>query len=147
MAKIKGKDVLVGNEKLMAEKSIEFTKCNGIGTILYVAINNKYMGYILIADKIKDDAVMAIKGLKKNGIKKTIMLTGDRKEVGEAVASELSIDNVYTELLPNDKADKVESLKNELASKGKLAFVGDGINDAPVLAMSDIGIAMGGLRF
>lgn len=147
LAKIKGKDVLVGNEKLMAEKSIEFTKCNGIGTILYVAINNKYMGYILIADKIKDDSVMAVKGLKKNGIKKTIMLTGDRKEVGEAVANELSIDKVYTELLPNDKADKVESLKNELASKGKLAFVGDGINDAPVLAMSDIGIAMGGLRF
>ena len=138
-------EVLVGNEKLMNEKEIKFTKCNDIGTILYVAVEKKYVGYILIADKIKDDSIKAIKGLKENKIKQTVMLTGDRKNVGENVAKKLDIDKVYTELLPDGKVKKVEELLKEKSEKGKLAFVGDGINDAPVLAISDIGIAMGGL--
>ena len=145
VARIGEQDVLVGNEKLMNEKQIKFTKCNDIGTILYVAIEKKYVGYIVIADKIKDDAVKAIKGLKKNNIKETVMLTGDRKNVGENVAKKLGLDKVYTELLPDGKVEKVEKLLKEKSKKGKLAFVGDGINDAPVLAISDIGIAMGGL--
>ncbi len=144
-AKIEEKDVLVGNEKLMKEKQINYTKCNDIGTILYVAINKKYFGYILIADKIKDDSIKTIQNLKKNNVKHTVMLTGDRKNVGESVAKQLGIDKVYTELLPNGKVEKVQELLKEKTSKGKLAFVGDGINDAPVLAISDIGIAMGGL--
>lgn len=144
-AKIGEQDVLVGNEKLMREKQIEFTKCNDIGTILYVAIDGKYAGYILIADKIKEDSAKAIKDLKKNNIKHTVMLTGDRKSVGENVAQKLGLDRVYTELLPDGKVEKVEKLLKEKSPKGKLAFVGDGINDAPVLALADIGIAMGGL--
>ena len=145
VAKIGEKNVLVGNEKLMQEKQIEFEKCNKIGTILYIAIDGKYAGYILIADKIKDDAKQTIEDLKKNDIKQTIMLTGDKKEVGESVAKEVGIDKVYTELLPTDKVQKVEELLKTKSPKGKLAFVGDGINDAPVLALADIGIAMGGL--
>ena len=144
-AKIGEQNVLVGNEKLMNEKEIEYTQCNDIGTVLYVAIDGKYAGYILIADKIKDDAKNTIDELKKNNIKQTVMLTGDRKEVGEAVAKEIGIDTVYTELLPDGKVAKVEELLKTKSEKGKLAFVGDGINDAPVLALSDIGIAMGGL--
>ena len=144
-AKIGEQNVLVGNEKLMHEKKIEFTKCNDIGTILYVAIEGKYVGYILIADKIKEDSKKTIAELKKNNIKQTVMLTGDRKEVGEAVAKEIGLDKVYTELLPDGKVVKVEELLKAKSEKGKLAFVGDGINDAPVLAISDIGIAMGGL--
>ena len=145
VAKIGEKNVLVGNEKLMQEKQIEFKKCNKIGTILYIAIDGKYAGYILIADKIKDDAKQTIEELKKNDIKQTIMLTGDKKEVGESVAKEVGIDKVYTELLPTDKVQKVEELLKTKSPKGKLAFVGDGINDAPVLTLADIGIAMGGL--
>lgn len=144
-AKIDGKDILVGNDKLMKEKEINYTKCNEIGTILYVAIQNKYAGYIVIADKIKQDSKKTIKELKKNNIKKTIMLTGDKKEVGETVAKQLGTDEVYTELLPNEKVEKMEKLLQEKTTTGKLVFVGDGINDAPVLALSDIGIAMGGL--
>ena len=144
-AKIEEKDILVGNEKLMKEKQINYTKCNDIGTILYVAINKKYSGYILIADKIKDDSIKTIQNLKKNNVKHTVMLTGDRKNVGESVAKQLGVDKVYTEMLPNGKVEKVQELLKEKTSKGKLAFVGDGINDAPVLAISDIGIAMGGL--
>lgn len=144
-AKIDGKDILVGNDKLMKEKEINYTKCNEIGTILYVAIQNKYSGYIVISDKIKQDSKKTIEELKKNNIKKTIMLTGDKKEVGEIVAKQLGIDAVYTELLPNEKVEKMEKLLQEKTTTGKLAFVGDGINDAPVLALSDIGIAMGGL--
>lgn len=144
-AKIDGKDILVGNDKLMKEKEINYTKCNEIGTILYIAIQNKYAGYIVIADKIKQDSKKTIEELKKNNIKKTIMLTGDKKEVGEIVAKQLGIDAVYTELLPNEKVEKMEKLLQEKTTTGKLAFVGDGINDAPVLALSDIGIAMGGL--
>ena len=145
VAKIGEKNVLVGNEKLMQEKQIEFEKCNKIGTILYIAIDGKYAGYILIADKIKDDTKQTIEELKKNDIKQTIMLTGDKKEVGESGAKEVGIDKVYTELLPTDKVQKVEELLKTKSPKGKLAFVGDGINDAPVLTLADIGIAMGGL--
>ena len=144
-SKIGKRDVLVGNEKLMEEKQIQFTQCDEIGTVLYVAIEGKYVGYLVIADKIKEDAINTIKTLKENHIKQTIMLTGDRKKVGESVANKLGLDKVYTELLPDGKVEKVESLRKEKSKKGKLAFVGDGINDAPVLAISDVGIAMGGL--
>ena len=145
VATIGKKEILVGNEKLMKEKQINFEKCDDIGTILYVAIDKKYAGYILISDRIKEDSVKAISNLKKNNVKQTVMLTGDRKDVGERVAKQLGIDKVYTELLPDGKVEKVEELLKEKSEKGKLAFVGDGINDAPVLAISDIGIAMGGL--
>ena len=144
-AKIGEQDVLIGNEKLMDEKQIDFTKCNEIGTILYIAINGKYAGYILISDKIKDDSINTIKSLKRNNIKQIVMLTGDRKDVGESVAQKLNLDKVYTELLPDGKVKKVEKLLKEKTENGKLIFVGDGINDAPVLAISDIGVAMGGL--
>lgn len=144
-AVVDGNAVFVGNEKLMQEKNIEYIKCNEIGTILYVAINNQFKGTIIISDKIKADAKKAIEKLKKNNVKKIVMLTGDKKAVGESVAKELGLDEVYTELLPNNKVEKVEELMKSKSEKGKLAFVGDGINDAPVLAISDIGIAMGGL--
>lgn len=144
-AVVDGKEVFVGNEKLMQEKNIEYIKCNEIGTILYVAINNQFKGTIIISDKIKADAKETIEKLKKNNVKKIVMLTGDKKAVGESVAKELGLDEVYTELLPNNKVEKVEELMKSKSEKGKLAFVGDGINDAPVLAISDIGIAMGGL--
>ena len=144
-ATIDEKEVSVGNEKLMKEEKIDYKECTDAGTALYVAIDKKYVGYILIADSIKKDSKKAIQNLKKNGIKQTVMLTGDRKQVGEVVAKELGIDKVYTELLPDGKVEKVEELLKEKSSKGKLAFVGDGINDAPVLAISDIGIAMGAL--
>ena len=145
VAIINGKNVLVGNEKLLNENNIEFEKNNDVGTILYVAIDNKYVGNIVIADKIKEDAKDSIMSLKKSNIKQAVMLTGDRKAVGENVAGILGIDKVYTELLPDGKVEKVEELLKEKSEKGKLAFVGDGINDAPVLALADIGIAMGGL--
>ncbi len=145
VAKIEDKEVLVGNEKLMKEKNIEFTKCNDVGTVLYVARDKKFVGYIVIADKIKKDSIETIKNLKKNHIKETVMLTGDKESVGKEVAEKIGIDKVYAELLPDGKVEKVESLLKERTEKGKLAFVGDGINDAPVLAMSDIGIAMGAL--
>ena len=145
VAKINNQEILVGNEKLMQEKGINFEKCTDIGTILYVAVDKKYVGYILIADTIKEDAKKTIKELKKNGVKQTVILTGDKKEVGESIAKEIGIDKVYTELLPTDKVQKVEKLLKIRTEKGKLAFVGDGINDAPALALADIGIAMGGL--
>lgn len=145
VAIINGKNVLVGNEKLLNENNIEFEKNNDIGTILYVAIDKKYVGNIVIADKIKEDAKDSIMSLKKSNIKQAVMLTGDRKAVGENVAGILGIDKVYTELLPDGKVEKVEELLKKKSEKGKLAFVGDGINDAPVLALADIGIAMGGL--
>ena len=144
-AKVEDKDVLIGNEKLMQQNNIKYTKCEDIGTILYIAINKEYAGYILIADKIKEDSKKAIQELRKNNIKKIVMLTGDKKEVGENVANILGLDEVHTELLPDGKVLKVEELIKQKTTKGKLAFVGDGINDAPVLALSDIGIAMGGL--
>ena len=145
VAKIGDENVLVGNEKLMKEKDIKYQKVNDIGTILYIAIEGKYVGYLLISDVIKKDAKFTIEALKKNNIKQTVMLTGDRKEVGESVAKEIGLDKVYTELLPDGKVEKVEELLKYKSNRGRLIFVGDGINDAPVLAISDIGIAMGKL--
>lgn len=142
---IDGRQVLVGNDKLMEQAKINYEKSTEIGTILYVAIDNKFAGYIVIADKIKDDSKKTIEILKENGIKKTVMLTGDKKQVGENVANKLGLDEAYTELLPDGKVKKVEELLKQKSEKGKLVFVGDGINDAPVLALADIGIAMGGL--
>ncbi len=145
VSQIENKTVVIGNNKIMQEKGIEYKECNDIGTILYVAINNKFAGSIVIADKIKEDAKQTIQGLKQNNASKTVMLTGDKKEIAEKVAKQIEIDEVYTDLLPDQKVEKVEELMKQKTEKGKLAFVGDGINDAPVLAISDIGIAMGGL--
>lgn len=144
-AKIQGNDVLVGNDKLLTKEKIKFDKSDDIGTIIYVAVNKEFKGYIVISDEIKEDTYKAINLLKKSGIKKTVMLTGDKKEIGESVSSKLKIDSCYTELLPQDKVCKVEELMSQNDTLGKLAFVGDGINDAPVLALADIGIAMGGV--
>lgn len=142
---IDDKNVLIGNEKLMEENKIQYTKSEDVGTILYIAINNEYKGLIIISDEIKEDAFGLMKNLRNLGVKKTVMLTGDKKTVGEDVGEKLGLDEVYTELLPDGKVEKVESLMREKTEKGKLVFVGDGINDSPVLAMSDIGIAMGAL--
>ena len=144
-AVIDGESVLVGNEKLMKENCIDYIKSEEIGTILYIAVNNKFAGTIVISDKIKTDAKETIDKLKNDNIKKIVMLTGDKRKVGENVAKKLGIDEVYTELLPSDKVEKVEELMKNKSENGNLAFIGDGINDAPVLAISDIGIAMGGL--
>ena len=144
-AQIDNQEILVGNEKLMNENSINFEKCVDVGTILYIAKNGEYIGYILIADKIKDDSFKAIKELKKNNIKQTVMLTGDKENVGKDVAKKLEMDTVYTELLPDGKVKKVEELLKQKSEQGKVVFAGDGINDAPVLTLADIGIAMGGL--
>ena len=142
---IDNRNVLIGNEKLMEENKIKYTKSEDIGTILYVAINNEYKGLIIISDEVKEDSLGLMKDLKNLGVKKTVMLTGDKKTVGEDVGERLGLDEVYTELLPDGKVEKVEKLMQEKTEKGKLVFVGDGINDSPVLAMSDIGIAMGAL--
>ena len=142
-AQIEGKDVLIGNSKLFEEENIEYEKCEDIGTILYIAIDKKFVGTILIADEIKEDSKKTIKDLKKNGIKQTVMLTGDRKEVSKDVSDKLEIDEVYSELLPDGKVKKVEDLLKNKTEQRKLVFVGDGINDSPVLAMADIGVAMG----
>lgn len=143
-ATIDNKKVLVGNQKLMKQYNIEYKECDDIGTILYIAIDNEYVGYILISDEIKRDSLTCIKELQNKNIK-TIMLTGDKKQVGEKVANELKIDKVYTELLPDGKVQELEKLIKERNTNKKIAFVGDGINDAPVLALADIGIAMGGM--
>ena len=142
---VNNKDVLIGNEKLMEENKIKYTKSEDIGTILYIAVNKEYKGLIIISDEIKDDSFELVKNLKKLGVKKTVMLTGDKKTVGKDVGEKLGLDEVYTELLPDGKVEKVEKLMQEKTEKGKLIFVGDGINDSPVLALSDIGIAMGAL--
>lgn len=145
IATVDGKKVMVGNIKLMKMMDIPYFKGELIGTIVHVAVNNKYIGYIVIADEVKEDSAQAIKGLKEANIKQTVMLTGDNKSIGSKVAKELGLDKVYAELLPADKVEKLEELFSQKSKKGKLAFVGDGINDAPVLARADIGIAMGGL--
>ena len=144
-ASIEGKRVLVGNEKLMQEENIKFNICQEVGTILYIAIDGEYAGYILIADEIKADSKKAIEELKKNNIKNIVLLTGDRKKVGESVAKAIGINTVFTELLTDGKVKKVEELLRNKSENGKLAFIGDGINDAPALSLADIGIAMGGL--
>lgn len=145
IATVDGKKVMAGNIKLMKMMDIPYFKGELIGTIVHVAVNNKYIGYIVIADEVKEDSAQAIKELKAANIKQTVMLTGDNKSIGSKVAKELGLDKVYAELLPADKVEKLEELFSQKPKKGKLAFVGDGINDAPVLARADIGIAMGGL--
>ena len=145
IATVDGKKVMAGNIKLMKMMDIPYFKGELIGTIVHVAVNNKYIGYIVIADEVKEDSAQAIKELKEANIKQTVMLTGDNKSIGSKVAKELGLDKVYAELLPADKVEKLEELFSQKSKKGKLAFVGDGINDAPVLARADIGIAMGGL--
>lgn len=144
-AKVDGKVVAAGNAKLMQKLGIEYYECSHVGTIVHVAIDGKYAGHILISDVIKEHAAEAIAALKKSGIEKTIMLTGDAKNVADHVAAQLGIDEVCSELLPGDKVEKVEELLTKKSEKDKLAFVGDGINDAPVLSRADIGIAMGAL--
>lgn len=137
--------VLVGNDKLMREEGIVYHDCELTGTILHVSIDGKYAGHIIIADVVKDDAVECIERLHAAGVSKTVMLTGDRAEVAKAVAEKLGLDEYHGQLLPEDKVNQVERLLGETSEKGKLAFVGDGINDAPVLTRADIGIAMGAM--
>lgn len=137
--------VLVGNDKLMREEGIAYHDCELTGTILHVSIDGKYAGHIIIADVVKEDAAECIKRLHAAGVRKTVMLTGDRAEVAEAVAEKLGLDEYHGKLLPEDKVNQVERLLGETSEKGKLAFVGDGINDAPVLTRADIGIAMGAM--
>ena len=144
-AKVDGVTVAAGNAKLMKYLGVEYSECHEIGTIVHVAVDGKYAGHILISDKLKPHAKEAIRDLKKAGITKTVMLTGDMKRVADKVAEELGIQEVYSELLPADKVAKVEELLEKKSKKEKLAFVGDGINDAPVLSRADIGIAMGAL--
>ncbi|MGY4105778.1 heavy metal translocating P-type ATPase [Ignavigranum ruoffiae] len=145
IATVDGKKVMAGNIKLMKKMDIPYFKGELIGTVVHVAVNNKYIGYIVISDEVKEDSAQAIKELKAANIKQTVMLTGDNKSIGSKIAKELGLDKVYAELLPADKVEKLEELFSQKSKKGKLAFVGDGINDAPVLARADIGIAMGGL--
>ncbi|MFQ7524149.1 MAG: heavy metal translocating P-type ATPase [Terrisporobacter sp.] len=137
--------ILAGNEKLMASNNIKIEKSTDVGTVVYIAINNEFKGYIVIADKIKTDSEGAIRLIKEQGIKETVMLTGDNKEVANFVAKKLKLDKVFSNLLPNEKVEKIEELYKNRIEKEKIAFVGDGINDAPVLARVDVGIAMGGL--
>lgn len=144
-ATVDGKFVAAGNIKLMDMLGIKADPCHKVGTIIHMAVDGKYAGHIIISDTVKETSKEAINTLKKSGVKKTVMLTGDAKAVGEAVAKELGIDEVYTELLPGDKVDKLEELIAKKGEKEKLAFVGDGINDAPVLSRADIGIAMGAM--
>ena len=139
------REVAVGNNKLMASLGIEPMDCHEIGTIVHVAVDGVYEGHILIADGIKEEAVEAIGKLRKIGFKKTVMLTGDIKNVAESVAAQVGVDEYRAELLPDDKVNAVEELINQKNPKDKLVFVGDGINDAPVLSRADIGIAMGGM--
>ena len=144
-AVIDGHVVLAGNSKLMKEMKVEYTESPSIGTAVYIAMDGTFYGSIIISDTIKEEAYEAIRSLKRVGVKRTVMLTGDKKEVGEAVAARLGLDEVHAELLPDGKVAKVEELLAELKGKDKLAFVGDGINDAPVLSRADIGIAMGSM--
>ena len=145
IAKVDGKEVAAGNDKLMRHLHIEYKDCHSTGTIIHMAIDGKYAGHIVISDMLKPNAKEAISALKKSGIDKTVMLTGDARKVAEQVSTSLGIDKVYSELLPADKVSKVEELLSQKNGKSMLAFVGDGINDAPVLTRADIGIAMGAM--
>ena len=142
---VNGKSVIAGNIKLMNLENIKTENNSQTGTVVYVAIDGKYAGNLLISDEIKEDSLRAIEDMKKIGVKKTVMLTGDSKAIGESIAEKLNIDKAYTELLPSDKVEKIEEIFEERKSNGKILFVGDGINDAPVLARADIGVAMGGV--
>ena len=144
-AKVDGKLVCVGNDKLMDERGVAWHPCHHVGTTVHVEVDGLYAGHIVISDEIKADAPDAIRALKEQGVQKTVMLTGDAKAVGESVAAQLGIDKAYTQLLPADKVARVEELLSQKAPKSRLAFVGDGINDAPVLSRADIGIAMGAM--
>ena len=145
IAKVDGVSVAAGNDKLMAQLGIEAVPCHSVGTVIHIAIDGKYSGHILISDVEKPDAKDAIAALKRAGVTKTVMLTGDADRVAQFTAKNLGVDEVYSELLPGDKVDKVEMLLSKLEGRGRLAFVGDGINDAPVLSRADIGIAMGAM--
>ena len=144
-AVIDDKTVWIGNNKLMKAQNIEYQDCHSIGTIIHIAIDGKYEGHIVISDVVKEDSKEAIAKLKSIGVKKTVMLTGDAFKVANQVASELGLDEVYSELLPGDKVDQVEKLIKQKQEKEQLVFVGDGINDAPVLSRADIGVAMGAM--
>ena len=144
-AMVDGKVICAGNDKLMDEIGVTWHPCHHVGTTVHVAADGVYLGHIVISDQVKPDAQQAITALKAAGVRKTVMLTGDAKPVGEAVAAQLGLDEVHTQLLPTDKVDRVEGLLKEVSPKGALAFVGDGINDAPVLSRADVGIAMGAL--
>lgn len=143
--KIDGKSVLVGNAKLMDSDKVDWKRETVPGTIVYLAVNGTFAGYLIISDEVKPDSQKAIRELKAAGVRKTVMLTGDSRATGEKVGKELELDSVYTELLPQQKVEKMEGLLKEVPAGGKLVFVGDGINDAPVLARADVGVAMGGL--
>lgn len=145
IAKVDGHEVAAGNNKLMNKLSVSYSDCHQVGTIIHIAIDGEYAGHIVISDKLKPHAYESLNELKKAGVKKTVMLTGDAKQVADEAAHSLGIDKVYSELLPADKVTKVEELLAQAADKEKLAFVGDGINDAPVLTRADIGIAMGAM--
>ena len=142
---LKGHEVIAGNSKLMRKENIDFNEADDLGTIVYIAIDKKYAGYIVISDEVKEDSEIAILGLKKMGIRKLVMLTGDSKSVGEKIGRQLGLDEIYSELLPHQKVEKLEMLEKQRKAKGKLIFIGDGVNDAPVLTRADVGIAMGGL--
>lgn len=144
-ATVEGEEVLIGKFDLMTKNNIKAKEINSIGTVLYISKANKFLGSIVLRDEIKEDSKQIVKELKNAGIKKTVMLTGDKTEIGKYVANEIGIDEVYTQLLPIDKVNKVKDLMKTKSEKGKLVFVGDGLNDAPVLTMADIGVAMGGL--
>jgi Cd2+/Zn2+-exporting ATPase len=144
-AVVDGVKVAAGNQKLMKKLGVEYAECHSAGTIIHMAVEGQYAGHIVIADVVKPTSEAAIKALKKSGIKKTVMLTGDAKKVADKVSSQLGLDEVYSELLPADKVEKVEALINSKKDGEMLAFVGDGINDAPVLSRADIGIAMGAM--
>ena len=145
IARVEGKAVCAGNAKLMRREGIPFEENTPAGTAVHVAIDGRYVGYLIIADEPKPDAAEAIRALKRCGIRRTVMLTGDSKPIAEATAGLLGLDEVHAELLPADKVEQMEQLLNKEPNGKKLAFVGDGINDAPVLARADLGIAMGGL--
>ncbi len=145
IALVDNKKVMVGNNKLLEENNIEYEKCDIIGTIIYVAVDNVYHGYMVISDRIKDDSALALKLLKNLGIKKTVMLTGDKDDVSKSVFERLNINEYYSELLPQDKVNIINEFKKKLTDDGKIVFAGDGINDAPVIMSADIGISMGGV--
>lgn len=144
-AVIDGRKICVGNDKLMEENGVTWHPCHHVGTTVHVEIDGTYAGHIVISDEIKEDAAQAVRELKKQGVQKTVMLTGDAQAVGESVGKQLGLDEVYTQLLPAGKVERVEVLLQQKSAKGKLAFVGDGINDAPVLSRADVGIAMGAM--
>uniref|UniRef100_UPI00047B39E4 heavy metal translocating P-type ATPase n=1 Tax=Caldanaerobius polysaccharolyticus TaxID=44256 RepID=UPI00047B39E4 len=143
--KVRGRTVLAGNAKLMAQENIAYVNTDAVGTVVHIAVDGVYAGFIVISDEVKEDSANALKALKSIGVRKLVMLTGDSKAVAEKIGNQLGLDEVHAELLPDQKVEKLEMLEKQKSPKGKLVFVGDGINDAPVLARADVGVAMGGL--